>query len=94
MLTEDISVFFNSAHFATTVVWGSVTGKGIFDAPTSILGGGGMVLSNEYMVTVKTAEFGGALYADLITVGGVQYTVRDCRQIDDGVLSEISLAKV
>jgi hypothetical protein len=91
MITEDLSVFFND--FGVTVVWSSVTGKGILDAPTNVMGGG-MVLSNEYLLTVKTAEFGGAMYGDLMTVNSVSYNVREARQVDDGVLTEILLSKV
>lgn len=91
MLTENLDVFFDA--FAVTVVSGYITSKGILDAPTNMLGDG-MVLTNDYVLTVKTADFGGLLYGDPITVGGVPYTVRETRQIDDGKLSEIVLTKV
>lgn len=90
-LTEDLSVFFN--EFAVTVSKGAVTGKGIFDSPTAVMGDGS-ILSNEYMVTLQTSVFGTPLYGDAMTVDGVAYTVRDSRLIDDGKLVEVFLAKV
>lgn len=91
MLTENLNVFFDA--FASSVTAGSVTAKGILDAPTNMIGDG-MVLTNDYSLTVKTADFGGLLYGDAITVDGVAYQVRETRQIDDGKLSEILLMKV
>jgi len=91
LLVEDLSVFFN--EFAVTVVKGAVTGNGIFDTPTSVTGDG-MILSNEYMVTVRTSVFGVPLYGDAMTVDGASYTVREARLIDDGKLVEVILSKV
>jgi len=91
VIGDDLTVFFGD--FAHTVVWSTVTGKGILDAPTNVMGGG-MVLSNEYLLTVKTSEFGGAGYGDNITVNSVLYQVREARQVDDGALTEILLSKV
>lgn len=90
-LVEDLSVFFDA--FAVTVVSGAVTSKGILDAPTNIMGDS-MVLSNDYVLTAKTADFGGLLYGDPITVDGVNYQVRENRQVEDGKLCEILLTKV
>ncbi|MGI9142876.1 MAG: hypothetical protein ACR2IJ_06755, partial [Fluviibacter sp.] len=65
----------------------------IFDMPTSIMADG-MVLSNEYMVTLQTSVFGVPLYGDAMTVDGAAYTVREARLIDDGKLVEVFLSKV
>lgn len=91
MLSENLDVFFDA--FASSVVFGGVTGKGILDAPSNVIADG-MVLTTDYLLTVKTAEFGSARYSDSITVDGVAYKVRESRQIDDGKLSEILLTKV
>lgn len=91
MLSENLDTFLGA--FGVPVVCKGVTGKGILDAPTNVMGGG-MVLSNEYLLTVKTADFGTAEYGDAITVSGVQYQVREARQIDDGAFAEILLSKV
>lgn len=93
MLGTDLTPFLNTDHFASTVVWGAVTGKGILDAPGSVLAGGD-VMSTEYMVTCPAADFGAAKYGDPITVGGVSFTVRENRPIDDGAFVEITLSKV
>lgn len=91
MLGEDLDVFFGV--FASEVVFGSITGKGILDAPSNVLADG-MVLTTDYLLTVKTSAFGSAKYGDAITVDGAAYKVRESRQIDDGKLSEILLTKV
>jgi enoyl-CoA hydratase/carnithine racemase len=91
MLTEDLSVFFN--EFAVAVSKGAVTGKGIIDTPTMVTGNG-MVLSNDYVVTLQTAVFGVPVYGDALTVDGVAYIAREARLIDDGKLVEVLLAKV
>ena len=90
MLSENLDVFFDA--FASAVVFGSITGKGILDAPSNVIADG-MVLTTDYLLTVKTAQFGNAKYGDAITVDGVAYKVRESRQIDDGKLSEILLSK-
>lgn len=91
MLSENLDVFFGV--FASDVTFGSVTGKGILDAPSNVIADG-MVLTTDYLLTVKTAQFGSAKYGDSITVDGEAYKVRESRQIDDGKLSEILLTKV
>ena len=91
MLSEDLDVFFND--FAVTVVIGSVTGKGILDAPTHMISDG-TILSNDYILTVRTSVFGAPLYGTSIKAGGISYTVRESRQIDDAAFTEILLSKV
>jgi hypothetical protein len=93
MIGGDLSPFFQSAHFASTVVWGAVTGTGIFDAPGDLLHDGDIV-STDYTLMVKTSEFGAVQYGDAITVGGVSYTVRFFRSLDDGQLGVIVMTKV
>jgi hypothetical protein len=91
MLSENLDVFFDA--FASPVVFGKITGKGIMDAPSNIIADG-MILTTDYLLTVKTAVFGSAKYGDNLTVDGVAYKVRESRQIDDGKLSEILLTRV
>ncbi len=92
MLSEDFSIFFNTAEFASVVVAGGVTGTGILDAPTVGIGAG-MNLSDDYRLTVQTGVFGTLKYGDAVTVDGVTYTVREPRQMDDGKITEITLSK-
>ena len=91
MIGDDLNVFFED--FAVPVSAGQISGKGILDAPTLRLGEAD-VLSNEYLLTVRTADFGELTYGASITVEGRSYRVREVRQVDDGKLSEISLSKV
>jgi hypothetical protein len=90
-LTENLDTFL--ADFGVTVVWGLVSGLGIFESPDQTIGGG-LGISSEYSILVKTSVFGAAAYADAITVGGVSYTVREVRKIDDGSFCRIVLSKV
>lgn len=91
MIGDDLNVFFED--FAVPVSAGQISGKGILDAPTLRLGDAD-VLSNEYLLTVRAAEFGDLTYGNRITVDGALYSVREVRAVDDGKLAEISLSKV
>lgn len=90
-LIESLDVFFDA--FAVPVTAGAVSGLGILDAPTLQVGGE-YALSDEYLLTCKTSDFGSLVFGSAITVGGTAYKVRENRRIDDGALCEISLTKV
>jgi len=91
MFNEDLGVFLND--FGVSCTSGSTTALAILDQPGLILGDG-MVISTDYQLTARTADFGGLLYGDAITVDGVNYQVRETRKVDDGVMVEISLTKL
>lgn len=91
MFIENLDLFFDV--FGVDVELDGFRGKGILDAPTNVIGSG-MVLSNEYLLTVKTSEFGHATYGYTLKVNASDYQVRESRQIDDGAFSEILLTKV
>jgi len=80
------------ADFGVDCVAGSVTGKGILDMPGQVLAGD-MVLSTDFTLTAKAADFGNLLYDSEISVNGVAYVVRETRLIDDGLFCEISLQR-
>ena len=80
------------ADFGVDCVAGSVTGKGILDMPGQVLAGD-MVLSTDFTLTAKAADFGDLLYDSEINVNGVAYVVRETRLIDDGLFCEISLQR-
>jgi len=80
------------ADFGVDCVAGSVTGKGILDMPTEMVAGG-MVLSTDYTLTAKAADFGNLIYDSQINVNGVAYTVRETRLVDDGTFCELSLQR-
>ena len=81
------------ADFGVPVAWGSYSGKGILDMPSEIIAGG-MVLTTDYQLTIKTSDFPGLIRGDSITVNGASYTVREARMVDDGVFSNVFLSKV
>jgi len=90
-LSEDLSVFLND--FGVSVTAGAISGVGVLDMPGQVLAGG-MVLSTDYTLTCKAADFGGLLYGDGILVDGVGYQVKEVRNLDDGALVEISMSKL
>ena len=90
-LTESLATFLDD--FGVTVTSGSVTALGILDTPTDeVLGG--MVLSSDYQLTVRTSELGAVQDGATVTVGGVAYTARrDAMPISDGTFSVLHLSK-
>lgn len=91
-LTENLGVFLDD--FGVSCTAGAVTALGILDMPSQILAADGMVLSTDYTLTAKAADFGGLLYGDGITVDGVNYQVREVRKIDDGAFVEIGMLRL
>lgn len=89
-LSENLSVFLND--FGVSCTAGAISGLGVLDMPGQVLAGG-MVISTDYTLTCKAADFGGLLYGDLITVNGIAYAVRETRLLDDGAFVEIGLQK-
>jgi hypothetical protein len=90
-LNEDLTIFLQD--FGVSCTAGAVTALGILDMPTQVLAGD-MVLSTDYTLTARTADFGGLLYGDGITVNGVNYQVREVRRTDDGAFVEIALQRL
>lgn len=90
-LTEDLTLFLND--FGVSCTAGAVSAFGILDMPTQVLAGE-MVLSTDYTLTARYADFGGLYYGDTITVDGVAYQVREVRKLDDGAFVEIALTKL
>ena len=88
----DLLVFLGDP-FAVLATAGKTTAQVLLDEPSQALAGD-VVLTTDYQITARAADFGHLLAGDAITVNGTQYTVRDARLIDDGVLCEISLQKV
>jgi hypothetical protein len=90
-LTEDLNLFLDD--FGVSCTAGAVTALGILDIPSQIISGD-MVLSTDYSLTARAADFGGLKYGDSITVATIAYQVRETRLIDDGAFVEIGLQKV
>ena len=88
--TEDLDVFFSD--FNDTVVYNSVTYKGILEQPDEMVADG-VVMTTDYMLTAKTTDLGSLLFDSSITVNVDDYKVRSTRKIDDGSLCILSLMK-
>ena len=86
VFTEDLDVFFSD--FNDTVVYNSVTYKGILEQPDEMVADG-VVMTTDYMLTAKTTDLGSLLFDASITVNGDDYKVRSTRKIDDGSLCVI-----
>lgn len=94
MFVEDLDLFIDADDFAVPVVANGVSGFGIFDAPGELVGENGIVLSSEYQVRCKTAQFGALSYNETVTVNGQSYVVRDNRPLFDGAFCLLQLSKV
>jgi len=81
------------ADFGVVVTDGSTTAKGILDMPSEVIAGG-MVITTDYALTVKSSAFPTLKYEDSLTVGGAAYVVREVKLQDDGVFSIVYLSKV
>lgn len=90
MITESPDTFLQD--FGVTVAWGNVSALGILEMPDQVIGGG-LAISTEYSVLVENAKFTGAKFGDAITIQGSAYTVREYKQVDDGLFSRITLTK-
>lgn len=89
--TENLDLFLSD--FGVAVSSGATTGMGIFDMPSQVVADG-MVLTTDYKLTVKSADFGGLLYGDSVTVDGANYQVREAMKVDDGRFTELYLTKL
>lgn len=88
---EDLTGFL--ADFGVSCTAGAISALGILDMPSQLVAGD-IILSTDYTLTCRAADFGGLLYGDGITVDGVNYQVRDVRKIDDGAFVEIALQRL
>lgn len=88
---EDPTVFLTD--FGVAISSGGTTGLGILDMPGSLTADG-MAITTDYTVRCETSKFGGLLYGDEMTVGGITYQVREVRLVDDGTFVEISLMRL
>jgi hypothetical protein len=91
MVNEPLDAFL--ADFGVACTAGAISAVGILDMPGQVLGNG-MVISTDYTLTCKSADFGGLFYGDGITIAGVNYQVREVRKLDDGSFCEITLSKL
>jgi hypothetical protein len=90
-ISEDLTVFLND--FGVSCTAGAISALGILDMPSQVISGD-MVLTTDYSLTARAADFGGLLFGDGITVDGVNYQVREVRKLDDGAFVEIGLQRL
>ncbi len=92
-LSENLDTFLSTAEFAVAVTNGVTATTGILDMPSDVIAGG-MVITTDYALTIKSSVYPTLKYGDSLTVGGAAYTVREVRLIDDGAFSTVYLQKV
>lgn len=72
---------------------GAITGKGILEQPQRLVQDG-YVITTEWSLLCLASLFGGLIYGDPITAGGINFMVREARVLVDGALCELSLEKL
>lgn len=79
----------------TTIVFGSLTVKGILDSPDELLleAGQSAAIGKHIAVTYQTSALSALVVGSAITVDAVSYIVRERLRIGDGKLTRI-LCKV
>lgn len=91
MLSENLDVFLTD--FGVAVSNGVTTTTGVLDMPSEVIAGG-MVITTDYALTIKSSVYPALQYGDALTVNGASYTVREVRAQDDGLFSIVYLSKV
>lgn len=91
MLSENLDAFLGD--FGVAVTNGTVTTTGVLDMPSEVIAGG-MVITTDYALTIKSNVYPTLKYGDALTVDGASYTVREVRAQDDGKFSVVYLSKV
>ena len=93
MIAEDLGIFFADFGVSVTLPSG-LDILGLLDQPDDVLGAGGMVLSSEYNLTLKTDDASGIMDGDILVIDGDSYEIRQIRKVQDGALSSVLLSKV
>jgi hypothetical protein len=92
--TEDLSIFLDLDGFGVPVTSGVVSGAGILDQNSEVVLGGEATMI-DYLLTVRTDQFGSLGYGDLVSVDGVSYKVEmQPQRFDDGAFCRVPLVKV
>lgn len=89
--TEDLSIFLDLGGFGVPVNAGAVSGVGILDQNSEIILGGEAVMI-DYLLTVRTDQFGAISYGDAVTVDGIVYKAEhQPMRFDDGKFCRVPL---
>jgi hypothetical protein len=95
-LTEDLTVFFQTADFATAATYkaggigGGVTVNVIFDNPDETRLG---IAGTNPNVLIKATDIPSLSNADTLTIAGVVYRCINEEPLDDGAILRIQLEK-
>lgn len=90
-MTENLGAFL--ADFGVSVTGPSNTsGLGILDSPDQVFGDPVGIISTEYLLTVRTADFPGLKYGDEMTVDSNYFLVREAQKIDDGTFTRVLMS--
>ena len=91
-MSENLAGFFSTSEFAVTATWGVLTAPVILDTPDQLLFGGGQQFT-DYRMTYAAGNFSGLDAGESVSIGGVSYTVREARAMDDGAIMVATLQK-
>jgi hypothetical protein len=93
----DVSWAFDPTEFGTDATWtaqggSAVAGVVLFDAPGArVLDD---VMATDYLITFSTATWPTVADRDTVTIGAVQYLVRQVMPLDDGQLVRAALKRL
>ena len=96
-LAEALDVFLSD--FGSSVSWSpsaggaTQTAVAIFEKPDENIMGE-RVRSRDYQLTLRSDHLQGCDTGETVVIASASYTVRESRQIDDGVFKIITLSKV
>lgn len=90
-LIDNLDLFLDD--FGVNCKAGDVIAKGLFDQPSEIITGDG-IITTDYTLTCKSSDFSNLAYGSGIEVDNQLYNVRDVRLIDDGKFCVLSLQRV
>lgn len=95
MFPEDLSLFFSDFASRVSARGVVVDQGGILDAPSETILEDGSVMVTDYMLLVRTDQFGGIRTGDVVDVGAVRFRARgDARQQIDGAFSVVPLMRL
>lgn len=90
-MTEDLATFL--ADFGITVTKSGSTFKALFDIADELVGGG-VVISTDYVLTVRSSDIASLVDGDTLSINAANYEVRRILKIDDGAFSRVVVSKV
>lgn len=90
---DSIDQFFTAPDFTKRITWGAQQTNGMMDTPgTDVFGD--QALTDEFVATIKRAAFPGIKRGDTVTVGPLNYRVREVRHTGDGAIKTLTLGKL